>query len=355
MKSKRRMILASAATALLLAQGVVEAEMKNPLGGLKMPKIQLPGGKGWNPFGRKGIPIEVLADAKFPEVAKLSKIAVPNFKGQLGTDFTASLRDELSSASINGEKVFTISGTITSAPRDSAQGVVALAKRAGLNAVYIGDTAVSGGQSVPKSSEYCDGGLMVFGKCKGGEKKSTVCWDVTGTFTVNVQVIRTSDGNTVYEERKSETKEANHCQSSSGPVPTPAELALQAKEELIAAIRADIMPRTMTHQVRLMSNTKQMSQADKETFLEGKNWAQDERLNRACGIWEELSESSADAGKNVSVIYNLGVCAEYQQDYQGALKFYRKADSLVSSRNRDRKLPAEGVERVRSAQSAAGR
>jgi len=335
---------------LLAAQSAAAFEwskIPNPLDILKESSI-------WKPFGKKGIPIDIVADAKFPEVAKLSKIAVPAFKGQAGVDFTASLRDELSSATINGEKVFELSGTVNVDGPGTTRSLVEQARRAGMDAVYVGDTAIAGTRSIPKVEDYCEGGVLVFGKCRGGEMKPTTCWDVIGTFTVNLQVIRTEDGNSVYEERKSESVSERHCQASTTMAPEPTTLALQAKDTVIAAIRGDIMPRTTTHRVRLMSNIKKLSKEDKEIFLEGKGWAKDKRLNRACGIWEELSESSKNSAKNVSVIYNLGVCAEYQGDYQTAISRYRSADSLVKSKSKDRNLPIQGIERVQSAQAATG-
>ena len=327
---------------LLLAQSAAAIEFK-------MPKII----DGWNPFGKKGIPLEIIIDARFPEVAKLNKIAVPTFKGQPGVDFTASLRDELSSAEVNNEKVFSLNGTLDS-NTDSARSIVDQARRAGIDAVYIGETAVGGKRALPIQEDYCKGGVMVFGKCRGGEAAKRTCWTITGTFTANVQVLRTSDGNSVYEERKSESVEEKHCEDPSAMMIQPAELALKAKDKVIESIKADIMPRTETHRVQLMGNTKTLNKEDKERFLEARDWAKDKRLNRACGIWEELSENSKSAAENTSVIYNLGVCAEYQGDYQTALARYRDADARVKP-GKDAKMILKSVERVRSAQAASGR
>lgn len=332
----------------LIIAGLLAAQSAAAIEWPKIPKIS-------DIFGKKGIPIDIVADAKFPEVAKLSKIAVPAFKGQAGVDFTASLRDELSSATINGEKVFELSGIVNVDGPGNTRSLVEQARRAGLDAVYVGDTAIAGTRSIPKAEDFCEGGVLVFGKCRGGEMKPTTCWNVIGTFTVNLKVIRTEDGNSVYEERKSESVQEKHCQASTSIAPDPVSLALQAKDTVIAAIRGDIMPRTTTHQVRLMSNTKKLSKEDKEIFLEGKGWAvKKDRLNRACGIWEELSESSENSAKHVSVVYNLGVCAEYQGDYQTAISRYRTADSLIKPRGNDSELPYEGIERVRSALAATG-
>lgn len=320
---------------------------------IKIGPIELPTGEDWNPFGKKGIPIQIVSDAKFPEVAKLNKIGVPTFKGQAGIDFTASLRDELSSATVNGEKVFTLSGVMDGNAADSPRNLVAQGRRAGLDAVYVGDTALGGNRAIPEKEEYCEGGLLLLGKCRGGEMKTRTCWTVKGVFTANIQVIRTSDGNTVYEERKSESVEEKHCESISSAMIQPTELALKAKDMVIEAIKADIMPRTETHRVQLMSSTRGLSKEDKETFKEGVDWAKQKELNRACGMWEELKENSTSAAKFVGVIYNLGVCAEYQQDYTTAQARYREAFSLAKPR--DAKLIRAGLDRVQSAQAATGR
>ncbi len=58
-------------------------------------------------------------------------------------------------------------------------------------------------------------------------------------------------------------------------------------------------------------------------FEQGLSYAKNNRLDRACEIWDEARAISSESP---SILYNLGVCSEVAGNFEQALEFYKKAD-----------------------------
>jgi tetratricopeptide (TPR) repeat protein len=87
----------------------------------------------------------------------------------------------------------------------------------------------------------------------------------------------------------------------------------------------------VTSTIEIEKSDDTLNKADQERFESGVNFATQKRLDRACEIWGQLERSNSKAP---NLIFNLGVCKESVADYEGALTYYRKADSLALEPNK---------------------
>ncbi|MBE9528534.1 MAG: hypothetical protein IME99_04780 [Proteobacteria bacterium] len=96
-------------------------------------------------------------------------------------------------------------------------------------------------------------------------------------------------------------------------------------------LRRDIAPHYVTETIRLMDSEKGIESADaKERLKKGIEYAKNLWLLKGCAEWKEADRL---APENTSIIYNLGVCAEFYGRYKEAEELYDRARSFSDEPN----------------------
>ncbi|MDR2105451.1 MAG: hypothetical protein LBP51_06835 [Deferribacteraceae bacterium] len=145
------------------------------------------------------------------------------------------------------------------------------------------------------------------------------------------------------ETEEEETPEAvKHLKDSSEPF-------VRLVNVTMTDIAKDLGEYYITSTIEIEKTDKTLNEADKIRFESGVDFASSKRFDRACEIWGELERSNP---KGSNLIFNLGVCKESVGDYEGALNYYKKADSLALEPN---KMINRALERInrKLARSAA--
>jgi tetratricopeptide (TPR) repeat protein len=102
------------------------------------------------------------------------------------------------------------------------------------------------------------------------------------------------------------------------------ELLEIAKNAVKRDFRKDVAPFYETREVALLDSTDGIdSGTAREKLKQGIEFAGKGRMDSACELWGEAGNLAPNA---VSLVYNLGVCAESRGDAEAALALYRKAE-----------------------------
>jgi len=99
------------------------------------------------------------------------------------------------------------------------------------------------------------------------------------------------------------------------------------KNKVKRDFRKDVAPFYETREVALLDSTDGIdSSTAKEKLKQGIQFAGKGRMDNACELWGEAGNLAPNA---VSLVYNLGVCAESRGDVEAALTLYKKAEKLM--------------------------
>ena len=295
------------------------------------------------------VEIETLKDAQYPEVSKLRTIVVASFKGNDGTNFSNAFGDDLSSAAIKDNKIFTLK-SVGIDGATSQNNMIAAAKRNNVDAVVFGEANFTLNNPTSFTQEKCVKRKNPF-KCE--QKKTAVCQNYGGGYVADIKVVRVSDGTIVYEGNKEDSKTVTRCSTDSFPKPSRDDLATAAKTRVIEEVRNEIIPRTEIALVAIKSRAKGLSKEDAQKFKGAQKFVKNGRFDRGCGVWADLHEKEVDGelvnNESIALLYNLGVCAEYQGDYETAGEYYTTADNLLTSPDKNIN---EALQRMEEAHNA---
>jgi len=97
-----------------------------------------------------------------------------------------------------------------------------------------------------------------------------------------------------------------------------------------------------------------MSKPNKVAFKEAANFVKKDRFEKGCGQWLTMYEQQLDSGvteeqHSAALLFNLGLCSERQDDYDGALEFYTAADDRTTKSDR---AIQDALDRMRQAKAA---
>ncbi|MBN2688865.1 MAG: tetratricopeptide repeat protein [Deltaproteobacteria bacterium] len=297
--------------------------------------------------------ITMLQPAPYHEASITKRIAVLPFTGTGGTAFASELEGLLANIYVNDTQYFTLvdrsaidktmselqlslSGAIDE--RTAAQ----VGRMVGAEAIYTGHISLSEctdtyykqkrRECASREILYDKYGNPHEGNCVRWRTYSVTCTRRTAHFKCSPKLIDVSTGRILYSRNLEGSAEAEGCEDSN-PIPGKAELLEKAKDITKKQFRLDVAPSSITRSVALMdSNTGITSKEAKDKLKQGIAYAGKERMDTACEIWEEARRLSPDAP---SILFNLGVCAESNGDYERALTLYRLTDRALGSPDDD--------------------
>lgn len=289
-----------------------------------------------------------LIPAQYHDAAKLKEVAVLPFDGSGGGSFSNEMEGVLGSVQVGGSPFFVLVDRqridkVLREQKFSQSGLVNVAdimrlgKMLGARGIFTGAITVSdvNDQRYREERQECTqreknvdkNGNVWEGNCLRWRKYAVGCTRRDAVFSVSPKMIDVQTGRIVYASNLSETETASACEDSGTPVASKISLLEGAKRKTFGKIRNDIAPHYMTIEIQLMDSTDGIESKESKNLLKsGIEFAKKNRFDRACELWAEAMASSPVAP---AIVYNAGICAELNGDFNGALDLYRKADRLL--------------------------
>lgn len=338
-----------------------------------LPALMMPTAVSHAAGATQKVKIDLVVPPRFPEVARRPSVMVFDLAPSEGTDaavaagFADTLRERLADARVNEEPVFLLQASSSGAVSE-AQTAVSAGVAQGADAVYYGTVkgSVLPVESYTETRKECDDEeaplgikLPKFGKCKNAREVVVPCARQTASFDVTLRIADVQTREVLYEKLLSRTKTESQCEGDSlgnlgallraaesgslGDTETVSGMSVQLiqsiREEIADEVRDDVVPRTEPGTVLLKRysrnegetapatrEAKEAEKAMQRRFDASIKWAQRGRWERACGDWSAMLVESPD---NVSLLYNLGICAEARGDIERAVVLYTQATDML--------------------------
>lgn len=292
-----------------------------------------------------------LVPAKFHEATKIKEVAVLPFDGPRGREFAAEIEGVLTSITVDDKQYFTLIdrtrlNRILKEQELSQTGVidekwaVKVGRMVGAKGIYTGVVRAADIKDTPyterreecskKEILYDKKGNVIEENCQKWRIYQVPCIKRDAIFAFTPKLIEVETGKIVYSRNLSQVQTVKGCQDG-GSLPSGLELMKKAKGTLKAAFKRDVAPFYVTFEIKLMDSEE--GSASKEALLklnQGIEYAQKNRFDRACELWEEGRILSPDFP---SLLYNLAICAEVKGDFGNAMDLLAKADKALNKPN----------------------
>ncbi|MBN1380876.1 MAG: hypothetical protein JXA41_04300 [Deltaproteobacteria bacterium] len=290
----------------------------------------------------------VLIPAASDNAARLKQIAVLPFDGRQGQEFAIELEGLLASIAIDDKQYFTLVdrvrlNEVLSELKLAQSGfvqestVAQIGQMVGAKGIYTGVVTESNATDSPyrENRSRCvhyvtkkDNKGREYQVCDRYKNYQVQCVKRTARFCFTPKLTDVETGKIVYSRNIAGTANASGCADGQAPVAGAPELINLAKRQALGMFRYDVAPHYTTMTIKMMNDTDGIDSPEaREKFKSGLEFAEKERFDRACALWDEVMVSSPKA---IGVLYNLGVCAEMVGHLDQALDFYQQADKLTS-------------------------
>jgi len=287
--------------------------------------------------------VRQLVPAAYGEVTQYRNIAILPFTGEQAEAFDDELEGELAVIIVQGKPFFNVVERVrlkyALRELELSQGGFINPQQAVKVGHFIGAQALYTGQVKTSRVDYeyyeetrskCvqrKDPDKTFSKCLQYEEEKVDCTRKTATFHFIPKVIAVQSSRVVYSRGISKTAESEHCEDKTAAEATDVSLIAQAKKAALETFKRDIAPNYVEQELTIMDDISSLPEAAQTRFKAALVFAENDRMDRACVLWQETAQL---APSQVSVIYNLGLCAETQANYTQALALYRQADGLLS-------------------------
>lgn len=289
-----------------------------------------------------------LLPAKFHEASQSKDIAVLPFDGPSGRDFSYEIEGTLASISLDGrsyfnlidrtkienvlrEQVFSKSGLIDDKTASK------VGKLIGAKGIYTGrvNEAIATDSHSTQEREECAQRKITYdkdgnsheGKCLRWRKYNVSCTQREAIFSFTPKLIDVETGRILYSNNITGRAGSFTCQDQ-GILLSRQDLIREAIKKAKISFKQDVAPFYVTFTIKLMDSKDGITEKAAEQKMDlGLDFAKNNRLDRACELWEEAKNLSPNCP---SLIYNLAICAEARGDMETALNLYVKADRTLN-------------------------
>jgi hypothetical protein len=292
------------------------------------------------------VAVQARFPANAPPAASLRKVAVADFNRPEGDHFAFAMENMLASAVFDGQRYFTMMDTGRRGAGGDGVSAAQYGRSIGADGVYYGQMQSAYFNNFP----WEDRETRCVKKDENGKciKKDTFvrpCVRRVFTMEVYPSLVNVRTGQVVYSSRKNAGSETSWCRGDMQPIDDDTMID-GAINTIVGQIRPDIAPYNTVLQATIIEKTDGLSEVDAKTFAAAVKAAGKGDLSGACRSWDELRRSYPN---HPWTIYNIGVCAEANGDFNGALSHYEQARSLAGQPNTD---VNESIDRVRGLISA---
>ena len=269
----------------------------------------------------------VLMPAKAEEATRLRNVAVLRFDLRGGTDITPEVEAVIASVRVNGQPYFRLveRARINDAFRElrlveraavDASVASKLGKLVSANGLYMGVVTKDGVQDLSYQETRSDcvqyeqkkdkKGNSYDGRCLRFNNRQVQCTRRVASFEFIPKLLDVSTVAVLYSRTISGISEHKSCHDAGTALKSADELRTQSRQAALRQFREDIAPYERSVVIRLLSVTDGLTPGGRDRFSGALEFAQANRMDRACEIWRDLS---AQESTSPSVMYNLGTCA----------------------------------------------
>jgi tetratricopeptide (TPR) repeat protein len=273
------------------------------------------------------------------EVAKYKEVAFLPFKGKNGDFFSLELEAKIKNLSINGKPIFKLIDRqnlkyILSEQKLSLSGfidekkAIKIGRLIGVKGIWTGAILKNKVNTYPFYEKRIK---CLDKKCKNVKEYFVRCFKKEAVFSFVAKLLDVSTGEVVYSKKHEGRSYGKYCLDD-GYTISSEELLSFAKNKAINSFLKDIAPYEVRYSIKIKDEIENVSEKDKELFESSLKWIEAKDINKACEIWSSLLKKYP---KNITLLYNLGVCYEVKSDLKRAYKFYKKAYNLLYEPDED--------------------
>ena len=261
------------------------------------------------------------------DAAEVQSIGIEQFGGIDGPTLSIKAADALRSASIDGEPYFRVAPA--SVMRDG-------------DAVLSGSVAtdVNVYRASPKEVETCVN-RDDKNKCLEKRKEKVPCEQLTLSVRPTIRLY-SYDGALIHDDDAESQRQVRYCADESEPAIDP--MVDEGLDEIAARLRYALAPQQRAEDIRVLETRKGMEKEPGRAFRDAIAMTKrDEEM--ACDAFAALEPT---IGEHVSLLFNIGLCAEAGGDLDRAQEYYRRAIKADPSKSN----AGEGLDRIRARQEA---
>ena len=291
--------------------------------------------------------VRMLVPAEHHEVTEFRTISVLPFQGRNGERVANELECELVSLYFNNQPFFTVVERVRmqhalnelelgQTGLIDAQSVVEVGNMIGAEAIYTGSiiSARVDQEYYTETRKECvqrKNPDKAYSECLRWQENSIECTKKIATFHLSPKIIVVESGHVVYAKNIRKVAEDSQCDDSATAISPNRGLIQQARTAAFKGFIKDVAPTYVDQELTMMNAVDGLNQAAVTRLKSGLSFAQEQRMGRACQLWNEAVQLNGRA--TLSLLYNLGVCAETQSDYMRALGYYNQADQKLAKPN----------------------
>lgn len=267
------------------------------------------------------LPISGIYPAGSDSAAAMEVIAVERFGGADGQQLGIAIADRLRAVTIEGQPWFRVVPDTGSGDFDALlQGTA---------------TAEIGRREAGTREEETCAERDEDRKCLRKVKEKIPCWSHVVRLDASVRLVgREGELLDAFDREDEETK--RYCQGDSRP--SSEGLVRQLAGRYADAVRANLAPVERAETTRVMESRKGLADDDSRAFREAVRLTKTDNA-AACAAWAALEPRNP---QHISVLFNLGLCAESVGDLDQADAYYRRAVTAQG----DTSYIRQGLERI---------
>lgn len=290
----------------------------------------------------------VLMPGRVDQAAQFKSVAVMPFDGPDGKAITSIVEGELASVMIDNKQFFQIvdRGSLDKAMNEmklamtgavDANTAAQVGKIVGAKGIYTGNVTASAvnNSSYTEKRRKCSSYRTVKDS-KGRTSQECVHWyDVpvdctkrTATFAFTPKLVEVETSRLIFSNTYESSMESKGCEDESRGLVDGQVMKRKTQDEAVRKFRMDVAPYYAALEFTLKDSTSGIaSDAAKAKLKDGVTFAGSGRMDRACALWSEARPLAPDS---ISILFNLGICAETQGKPEEAQALYQQIDKTMT-------------------------
>lgn len=289
----------------------------------------------------------VLMPGRIDQAAQFKSVAVMPFDGPEGAAFSPVLESALAAVIIDNKQYFQIvdRGMMDKTLAEMKLGMTGLVdaktaaqvgKVVGARGIYTGVVNASSVNDEPytENRQKCASYRTVTDDKGKKSQECTKYYDTpvrctmrTASFGFTPKLVEVESSRIIISQAYESAGTVKKC-SDEGALPDGQVMKKKMQNEALQKFRMDVAPYYTTLTFTLKDSTSDISSDEAKTKLkDGLKFAKGNRMDRACALWREAKPLEPNA---VSLLYDLGGCAENEGRPEEALILYQQTDNSLT-------------------------
>ena len=267
----------------------------------------------------------MLNPSKMPETVRYRAVAVSPMGGPMGEQFRRDIESAFSQATVNGRSAFRVydwSAVQGGAVDLNITGAVANA--------MVEDTPYTESETQCVRWGKKEGQKSDKEECLRYAEVFKQCVKRVASFHASISLVDNRTRRVLRTETLMQTSGDSGC---SGNVAGAAHLLQRAESQAVAQVRDAVIPHDAIVDLKFLKADDGLQKVQSEThFRDALSLAGDDNLPAACQVFYQIYQSEKNSA---ALIYNLGICAEWQGQLAAARGYYDASARLIGTGRSD--------------------